>query len=48
MSPAIIRWPGKVPEGVVQNGIMSGLDWLPTFVAAAGNDKIVDELKAGR
>jgi arylsulfatase len=47
-SPAIIRWPGTVPEGIVQNGIMSGLDWLPTFVAAAGNDKIVDELKAGK
>lgn len=47
-SPAIIRWPGKIPEGVVQNGIMSGLDWLPTFVAAAGDDKIVDELKAGK
>jgi arylsulfatase A-like enzyme len=47
-SPAIIRWPGKVPEGIVQNGIMSGLDWLPTFAAAAGNDKIVDELKAGK
>jgi arylsulfatase len=47
-SPAIVRWPGKTPEGVVQNGIMSGLDWLPTFVAAAGNDKIVDELKSGK
>ncbi|MDR9806851.1 arylsulfatase [Rhizobium hidalgonense] len=47
-SPAIIRWPGKIPAGAVQNGIMSGLDWLPTFVAAAGNDKIADELKAGK
>ncbi|MGO6996933.1 arylsulfatase [Rhizobium leguminosarum] len=47
-SPAVIRWPGKIPAGAVQNGIMSGLDWLPTFVAAAGNDKIVDELKAGK
>ncbi|AUW46718.1 arylsulfatase [Rhizobium leguminosarum] len=47
-SPAIIRWPGKIPAGAVQNGIMSGLDWLPTFVAAAGNDKIGDELKAGK
>jgi len=46
--PAIVRWPGTIPEGVVQNGIMSGLDWLPTFVAAAGNDNIVDELKAGK
>ena len=46
--PAIIKWPGKVPAGTVQNGIMSGLDWLPTFVAAAGNPNIADELKAGK
>src|SRR3974377_2607826 len=35
--PAIIRWPGKVPADTVQNGIFSGLDWLPTFVAWARN-----------
>ncbi|HVO31286.1 MAG TPA: sulfatase-like hydrolase/transferase, partial [bacterium] len=46
--PAIIRWPGKVKAGTVENGIFSGLDWFPTFVAAAGNGKIVDELKAGK
>ena len=27
---------------------MSGLDWFPTFVAAAGNANIVDELKKGK
>src|ERR1700690_297667 len=47
-SPAIIRWPGKVPAGKVENSIMSGLDWFPTFVAAAGNPNIVDELRAGK
>lgn len=46
--PAIIRWPGKVPADSVQNGIFSGLDWLPTFVAAAGNPNIVDELLKGK
>ena len=35
--PAIIRWPGKVKPGTVENGIFSGLDWLPTLAAAAGN-----------
>ena len=44
----IVRWPGKVPAGKVENGIMSGLDWFPTFVAAAGNPNIVDELQAGQ
>jgi len=47
-APAMIRWPGKVPAGKVENGIISGLDWLPTFVAAAGNSNIVAELKAGK
>ena len=43
--PCMIRWPGRVPAGKVENGIVSGLDWLPTFVAAAGNPNIADELK---
>jgi arylsulfatase len=47
-APAIIRWPGKVPAGKVENGIASGLDWFPTFVAAAGNPNIVEELKKGK
>jgi arylsulfatase A-like enzyme len=46
--PMIIRWPGHVPAGKVENGIVSGLDWFPTVVAAAGDPKIVDELKAGK
>ncbi len=46
--PAIIRWPGKVPSGKVENGIISGLDWFPTFVAAAGNPNIAAELKQGK
>jgi arylsulfatase A-like enzyme len=47
-SPMIIRWPGKVPAGKVENGIVSGLDWFPTFVAAAGNPNIAEELKKGK
>ena len=46
--PMIIRWPGHVPAGKVENGIVSGLDWFPTFVAAAGNPDIIDQLKAGK
>lgn len=46
--PALVRWPGKVPAGKIENSIMSGLDWFPTLVAAAGNDNIIDELKAGK
>jgi arylsulfatase len=46
--PCILRWPGKVPAGKIENGIISGLDWFPTFVAAAGNPNIVEELKKGK
>lgn len=46
--PALIRWPGKVPAGKVENSIMSGLDWFPTLVAAAGNPNISDELLKGK
>src|SRR6478672_601692 len=47
-APAIIRWPGKVPAGKVENQIISGLDWFPTLVAAAGNANIVEDLKKGK
>jgi arylsulfatase len=47
-APAVIRWPGKIPAGKIENGIVSGLDWFPTFVAAAGDPNIVDELKKGK
>ncbi len=46
--PCIIRWPGHVPAGKVENSVISGLDWFPTFVAAAGDPNIVDELKQGK
>ena len=46
--PCIVRWPGHVPTGKVENGLMSGLDWFPTFLAAASNPNIVEELKKGK
>jgi arylsulfatase len=46
--PSMIRWPGRVPAGKVENAIVSGLDWFPTFVAAAGSPNIVAELKQGK
>jgi arylsulfatase A-like enzyme len=45
--PCIARWPGHIKPGTVENGIFSGLDWFPTFVAAAGNPNITDELLKG-
>jgi len=45
--PELIRWPGKISAGVVSNEIIQHHDWLPTFVAAAGEPDIVEKLKAG-
>jgi len=45
--PAIIRWPGHVKPGRVENGIFSGLDWLPTLAAAAGSPNITEQLLKG-
>jgi arylsulfatase A-like enzyme len=45
--PCIIRWPGHVKPGTVENGIFSGLDWFPTLVAAAGNPNITEQLLKG-
>jgi arylsulfatase len=45
--PAIIRWPDHVKPGTVENGIFSGLDWLPTLAAAAGNPNLTEQLLKG-
>jgi arylsulfatase A-like enzyme len=45
--PAIIRWPNHVKPGSVENGIFSGLDWLPTLADAAGNPEITNQLLHG-
>jgi len=45
--PALIRWPGHVKPGSVGNGIMSGLDWFPTLLAAAGSPNITQDLLKG-
>ncbi len=47
-APCIVRWPGRIPAGKIENRIFSGLDWFPTFVSAAGNPNIVDELTQGK
>jgi hypothetical protein len=46
--PELIRWPGKIPAAAVSNEIVQHDDWLPTFLAAAGDTNVVEDLKAGR
>jgi arylsulfatase A-like enzyme len=45
--PCMIRWPGRIQPGSVSNEMVSGLDWLPTLMAAAGDPDIKDKLLKG-
>jgi arylsulfatase A-like enzyme len=45
--PLCVRWPGKIPAGAVSNEIVQHHDWLPTFLAAAGEPDIVEKCKKG-
>lgn len=45
--PMAVRWPGRIPAGVVSNEIVQHHDWLPTFLALAGEPDIANKCKAG-
>ncbi len=45
--PMMVRWPGRIPAGVVSNEIIQHHDWLPTFLAMAGEPDIVEKLQRG-
>ncbi len=45
--PAMVRWPGKIPAGQWTNEIVHHMDWLPTFLAVAGDPDIKEKLKKG-
>jgi arylsulfatase len=45
--PFFLRWPSMVKPGSVFNGVASHQDWLPTFLAAAGERAIADKLLKG-
>ena len=40
-APAMIRWPGKVPAGVVTDQIFAAVDWLPTLAGMVGSSNLV-------
>jgi arylsulfatase A-like enzyme len=37
----MIRWPGKVPPGVVSDEIVSALDWLPSVASMSEAPELV-------
>ena len=45
--PEMIRWPGRIPAGRGLQRDHQHHDWLPTFLAAAGDPDIVEKLEAG-
>ena len=45
--PCAVRWPGVVKPGSISNGIVHHMDWLPTFVAAAGKKDVKEDLLDG-
>jgi arylsulfatase len=45
--PLLLRWPGKIPAGTISNDIVSHHDWLPTFLAAAGDPSVKEKLLKG-
>jgi arylsulfatase len=45
--PLLVRWPGRIPAGHVSNEIVQHHDWLPTFLAIAGEPNIIEKLKKG-
>ena len=45
--PSFVRWPAKIKEGTVLNGIVSHQDWLPTLLAAAGAPDVSAKLVEG-
>jgi arylsulfatase len=45
--PAMMRWPGHIKAGTVENGIVSHMDWVPTLLAAAGVPDVKEQLAKG-
>lgn len=45
--PALVRWPGHIPANTVKTGIVSGMDWFPTLLAATGDSNVKERLLDG-
>ena len=45
--PQMVRWPGHIKPGTVSNEIVTHHDWLPTFLAMAGDANVKEALLKG-
>ena len=39
--PAMVRWPGHVPSGVVTEEMFAAVDWMPTIAGMVGSSNLV-------
>jgi arylsulfatase A-like enzyme len=45
--PLLVRWPKQIAAGTISNEIVQHHDWLPTFLAMAGEPDIIEKCKKG-
>jgi len=45
--PAMVRWPGHIEADSISNEIVHHMDWMPTFLAVAGNTEVKEKLLTG-
>jgi arylsulfatase len=45
--PCVVRWPGKIKPGTVSNELIGHHDWLPTILAMAGDENVVEKCRKG-
>ena len=45
--PLLVRWPGKVKADSISTEIVQHHDWLPTFLAMAGEPDVIEKLLKG-
>jgi arylsulfatase A-like enzyme len=38
-TPLLVRWPGRIPRGVISEQPVISMDWVPTFLEVAGVEK---------
>lgn len=45
--PMMVKWPGKIKPNQVSNEVIAMMDWMPTILAAVGDNNIKAKLKKG-
>lgn len=45
--PMLVRWPKQIAASSIATGIVQHHDWLPTFLAIAGDPDVSEKLKKG-